>query len=244
MKRWWHVSPKRVVIALVVVFALMWILGKAVGWLAPWAEARSMLRDNAALAQLPAPIPDRSLTALSDDSIVFFGLTVRTPWGRFGTIRSTPGIAMIPFPDRQVAMILYEPREDDFVKRMWKEAQPNYLKTGVSNFNLMAAEMATTPSEVQWWKSPNENEARYFLLEMKSLDLGDMKAIYSVGIGEWRGFQEGNPALPPYRVRLDLFDLADYHYQIVISGKNGGGPAFSQAELNAMVVSLKPIPHN
>ncbi len=242
MRKWWHVSPKRVVIAVVVVFTLMWMAGKAAEWLAPRTEARSMLRNYPELAQLPVPLPDQSLATLSDNPLVFFGLTVYTPWGRFGTIQSAPGIAMIPFPERHLEMILYKPQADSFEKAMWDNARP--VKSGISGYQLMAAEMAATPDQLKLWKGPSRNEASSFLLEMKQLILGDMRAIYAISAGEFRGFQEGNPTDPPYRVRLDLFDSADYHYQIVISAKGGSGPTFSQAEVNPMVASVKPLPHN
>jgi hypothetical protein len=205
-----------------------------------------MLRGDPELAQLPAPLHDQGLATLSADPFVFFGLTVYTPWGRFGTIRSAPGIAIIPFPDRRLEMILYKPQADTFEKAMWDsaaQARPA-IKSGISGYQLMAAEMAATPDQLKWWKGPSRNEASSFLLEMKQLNLGDMRAIYTIGAGEFRGFQEGNPANPPYRVRLDLFDSADYHYQIIISAKGGSGPTFSQAEVNAIVASVKPLPHN
>jgi hypothetical protein len=203
-----------------------------------------MLRDNPTLAQLPIPLSDQSLAKLSDNAIVFFGLTVYTPWGRFGTIHSAPGMARIPFPERQIGMLLYEPDGDTFEKMILNSVQASSTKTRISGYKLMAAEMESTPDQVKWWRSPDRNEASSLLLEMKSLKLGDRRAIYSVNIGQFRGFQEGDPALPPYRVRLDLFDLADYHYEIAMSAQSGSGPAFCQAEVNAIVASLKPIPHN
>jgi hypothetical protein len=238
------VSWKQAVIALAAIFAVMWLTGEAMKWLAPWTEARSMARDNPALAHLPALLPDQSLAVLSDNPIMIFGLTVHTAWSRFGTIQSAPGLAIIPFPERHIEMLLYEPHQDNFEMVMWNITKAGSMKTGSSSYELLAAEMATTPDQVKWWRSPYQNEARSFLLEMKSLTLTDMRVIYLVNIGGWHGFQEGNPAVPPYRVRLDLFDLADYHYELVISAKGDGRPAFSQAEINALVASLKPIPHN
>ena len=244
MQKWWHVSWKRIAIVLAVLFALVWAAGKSMKWLAPWIEARSMLRDNPTLVQLPIPLPDQTLAKLSDSTIVLFGLTVYTPWGRFGTIQSAPGMATIPFPERHIEMLLYEPNQDTFEKKMWNSVPTNSTNTAISSYKLMAAEMAITPNHVKWWRSPDQNEASSFLLELKSLKLGGMRALYSVNTGHFRGFQEGNPALPPYRVRLDLFDLADYHYEILMSAQSGNGPAFSQADVNAIVASLKPLPRN
>jgi hypothetical protein len=203
-----------------------------------------MLRDNPALAKLPVPLPDQSLATLSESPILLFGLTVHTAWGRFGEIQSTPGVARIPFLDRNVEMLLYAPHQENFEKAMWDSARAGPTKTHLSSLELMAAELATTPDQVKWWGSPIQNEAKSFLLAMKSLKMGDTRSIYFVNFGGWRGFQEGNPALLPYRVRLDLFDSEDRDYEIIISPKSGVGPSFSQAEVNAMVASLQPLPHN
>jgi hypothetical protein len=244
-RKWWHVSPKRVVIALLVVFSLVLLIGKAMEWIAPWAEAKAVLRDNPALDILPAPLTDRNLATLSDSQVELFGLTVHTPWGAFGTIRSAHGFAAIPFPERHVEMLLYEPHVDSFEKEMWNHAtQASPIKTGISSYNLMAAEMSTTPDQVKWWRGRSRNEACNFLLEMKSLNLGGLRAIYMVNAGKLQGFQEGDPSVRPSRVRLDLFDLTDRHYEFVIASKNNDEPAFSQADINAVLASLKFAPQN
>lgn len=243
MQKWWHVSPTRVVIALIAVIALIWMIGRAMQWLAPWTEARSMLRDNPTLARFPAPLADRSLSTVSGTPIVLFGLMVPTPWGAFGTIRSAPGLAIIPFPERHVEMLLYETHADSFEKAMWDdEAHISHARmdTRISGYRLMAAEMATRPDQVKGWRGRTRNEADSFLLEMKDLKLGGLRTIYTVDVGSLRGFQEGDPNVRPYRVRIDLFDSADRHYEIQIASENGGKSSFSQAEVNAVLLSLKP----
>jgi len=76
------------------------------------------------------------------------------------------------------------------------------------------------------------------------MELGDDGAVYAVNFGQVRGFQEGNPAVPPYRVHLDLFDAADHHYEIQIAVQNDSRSVLTQAQVNAMVASLRPIPQS
>ena len=118
MQKWWHVSPTRIVIALVAVFALMWMIGQAVQWLAPWTEARSMLRENPALAQIPVASSDQSLATLSGFRVELFGISVQTPWDKPGTIRMVPGLAVVPFPGQHVAMMLFAPTSQLAEKRL------------------------------------------------------------------------------------------------------------------------------
>ena len=101
--------------------------------------------------------------------------------------------------------------------------------------------MMSTPDQVKWWNGPTENEARSFLLEMKSLNLGNLRSIYAVNAGGLHGFQEGDPAAPPYRIRMDRFDSTDRHYQIRISATDNHGPLISQSQINAMVASIQPL---
>jgi hypothetical protein len=72
--------------------------------------------------------------------------------------------------------------------------------------------------------------------------LGNLRDIYTISANGLRGFQEGNPSVKPCRVRLDLFDSADRHYGLIIGTQNDRGPALSQAEVNAIVASLQPVP--
>jgi hypothetical protein len=58
------------------------------------------------------------------------------------------------------------------------------------------------------------------------------------------GFQIGDPALSPYKVVLDLYDRSDRRYQILIVGKDLTHQVITQAEINGMVASLRPIPHS
>jgi len=207
--------------------------------LSPWYEARSLFRDHPTLGKLPSALPDKSMAPLSGFRVELFGLTIQTPWTHIGTIQMASGVAMIPFPEQHVAMTLYKPNSDDFERRLFAEA--TYQRddiTTISNSRLIAAELSTTPDDVKWWKRSKQNEARTFLLEMKLLLIGNLNEIYSVDFGNLKGFQLGNPSLPPYQVRLDLFDSSDRHYQIRVSPTNDHGPIISQAQINAIAASI------
>jgi len=234
---WWRVS-----LGLIVLFVAIWMLGKAMQRLSPWYETRSLSRDHPILGKLPSALPDKSMAPLSGFRVEIFGLAFQTPWSHIGTMTirmMASNEAMIPFPDQHVAMTLFRPSSDDFEKRMFAEAvHARDDATVISNYKLVAAEMLTTPDDVKWWKSYSQNEARTFLLEMKSLRIGDLNEIYSIDFGNLKGFQVGNPSLPPYQIRLDLFDVSDRHYQIRIASTDNHGPIISQAQINAIAASV------
>jgi hypothetical protein len=113
-----------------------------------------------------------------------------------------------------------------------------------SNCDFMAAELAATPDQVKWWKPRTENTQNMILLTLKSMEMHDFREIYTLEFGEMRGFQFGDPAVPPYKVWLDLYDVNNRRYQIWMVAHIPSQPFLSQAEINGIVASLHPIPHS
>ena len=75
----------------------------------------------------------------------------------------------------------------------------------------------------------------------KGMGLGDSTAIHPIESSRVRGFQFGDPDAAPYKVLLELFDTADRHYELVISGKDKNHPVITQAQINALVGSFRAI---
>ncbi len=131
-----------------------------------------------------------------------------------------------------------------------KKAQKFFGKQLLSSkFTLMQAAMNATPDQVKWWRFRNAaNERDEELLVIKSLALAfipsshasAMRPIYTIASGEIRGFQIGDPGVPPYDVRVDGFDTADRHFELDITGLKGHGAIVIQPELNAMILSIQP----
>lgn len=241
---WRHVRWPRVAIVLAALLVVVWLISWAATRLAPWNEAQSMYHANPGLANAPVPLPDQRMAPLTGASVYPFSLRIQTPWSQLGTITSNFNVDYIPFPKERVEMTVFEPYADSLATKMWDDVKGAHDRgngniVGGPNYALLAAELMATPDQVKWWKTPAENEPDLFLLEQKSMRLGDIRDIYIVSPSGLRGFQEGNPAVPPYRVRVDLFDSDDRHYQLRIESEDNHGPALSQAELNAMIASLQ-----
>jgi hypothetical protein len=239
----WHVNWLRVSLGLIVCFAAIWLVGEAMQSLSPWYEARSLFRQQPALERTPSPIRDKSVAPLPGFQVELFGLAVQTPWNRSGTIQLASNLATIPFPEQHVAMMLFKPSSNDFERRMFAQATRERDDAGgISNYKLVAAEMFATPDDVKWWRGIKRNEAQSFLLEMKALRIADLTEIYSIDFGNFKGFQVGNPSMPPYRILLDLVDVNDRYYQIRIGPTDRHGPIISQAQINAVVASIHQLP--
>jgi len=112
-----------------------------------------------------------------------------------------------------------------------------------SDYNLMAAAMATTQADPHWWAAPKENRRRDVLLTLKSEEMRDANAVYEISGNGLRGYQLGNPAAAPYDVRLVLFDRKDRRYAVLLHRSEKNAPFVTQSEVNAIVASIRPIPH-
>lgn len=119
-----------------------------------------------------------------------------------------------------------------------------------SQFKLTQAAMLATPEQVKWWRfRSSQNERASLLLLLKFVALTESppvhalatRPIYTIASGEFRGFQFGNPDLPPYDARIDLFDGADRHLAFDIWGVEGHGQVLTQEEINAMLASIRPV---
>jgi hypothetical protein len=118
-----------------------------------------------------------------------------------------------------------------------------------SKFKLMQAVMSATPEQAKWWRFRSlENQRVEYLLLTKfsaltqfppthSFTLGP---IYAIAYGECRGFQIGDPDVPPYEAHVDLFDKADRYFAFDITGPEGHGQVLTQEEINGFVASIRP----
>jgi hypothetical protein len=251
MKDWWRVSWKRVGIALLVVFAVLWLvawIGDAVvRQMAPWQTARDLGRDDPHLSLLPIALPDTRLATLDGLRIERFGFSFQVPWKVIDRQKDLKGLSVLAFKGGGSVMIMDPSLSLDTLKLVRSDAGLAQIvgqETLRSNYALTAAGMVATPGQVKWWRTAHGNARNMFLLSMKMTALHGLGPIYSLHSGELRGYQEGDPSVSPYSVRLNLFDGAGHHYEITIADADGTRTALSQAELNAVVTSFKPIPHN
>lgn len=116
-----------------------------------------------------------------------------------------------------------------------------------SKFELMQAALSATPDQVKWWRfRSSQNERAKLLLLVKfsvllSWPHASIKGpIYFISSGSVRGYQLGDPNVPPYETHLDLFDATGRHLALDAIGPSGHGQLFNQEEIDAIVASIQP----
>jgi len=249
--RWWHVSWKRVGLALLVIFltpvliAVVWNL--AYLQLLPWQLSRQTAATNPGIENIPCALPNNSLATLPGKHVERFGFSIQLPWNEIYRDQTLNDVALVSSNDGGLLTINSPSYSVDSIATLRRlanlspELRSESLQT---NYALTSAAMNAKPEQVKWWRTRGQNQKDFTLLEMKSLVEDECHgALYTINFGEMRGFQQGDPSVAPYCVRLDLFDKDDRHYKITFGEYAEQGPIVTQAAINAMVASLRPISH-
>jgi hypothetical protein len=219
----------------------------------PWLVSQRMCKVDPRLSIVPADLPTKAEAPLSKVTIDRYGFRVplpneeiaRTIQGDFVTMvfLRKGGDLMIQNPSHYPGILGIAISDKNEERLVGQEASH-------SKFKLMQAAMWATPEQARWWRFHNfENERVENLLLTKFSILTGIASpyaftlgpIYTILAGGFCGFQIGNPGLPPYEAHLNLFDGADRHFAFDVSGPTGHGQLFTQAEINAVVASIRPI---
>jgi hypothetical protein len=247
--KWWHVSWKRVALALTIVFGtlalLAWTAVEATHQLLPWLMVRHVAQEHPDTTLAVSQLPLKNIDVPDGVQIAFHGFSFQVPWKDVEMQSSGQSYLLMVFGNG-TRILIQDPPSVIFHAKLLR-SDPQFIRsfgtdTLRSDYDLMAAEMAANPDQAAWWKTPRQNANCLFLLGEKGMDLHGATVAYAVNLGEVRGFQAGSPSVAPYEIYLDLFDSADRHYQIWIRTRQNSASVLSQAEVNGMVASLKPGP--
>jgi hypothetical protein len=257
--KWWHVrwrlaarSLFRFAKILAPVCLLAAVAYGALFLLSPWLTAHRLSQSDSRLSIIPVEPPTKAEAPLSNVTTDCSGVILRLPNHSANPIH-TESLTTVSLNDGflECSNISQEPGVLEIMAG-GKGAQKAFGKELLrSKFNFMQAAMNATPDRVKWWRLRNAaNQRDECLLVTKSLALtfipsfhaSAMRPIYTIASGKIRGFQIGNPEVPPYDARLDWFDAMDHHFTLDITGPQRHGPILTQPELNAMIASIQPTP--
>jgi len=217
-----------------------------------WDFAKKMSHAHPNLDVVPTPLIDTSVAKLVGPRIEKFGFSFQVPWRSVERDRTIKGLAILSFSEGS-GLLIFDPAAEVNGAEIMRGTTVRQQKlmddlfgsrTLSSNYELMAAEVLSTPAEVKWWATRAHNLRNGILLTNKSIDIHDANVIHLISSATVRGFQYGDPHLLPSLIQIDLFDGADNHYKLIISGKDQSRPVISQAQINALVSSFhtKAIP--
>jgi hypothetical protein len=232
-----------------------WSLSSVVAFFicfSPWLSSQHLGKTDPQLSIIPVSLSSKAEAILSNSSIEHYGFMFRLPnKGIARTIEQTTlvrfphGMLEFPRPLRyEDSLVLASVHSDNNAEKLFGREMLH------SQFKLMQAVMLVTPEQVKWWRfRSSQNERASLLLVLKFVALTEsspvhaltIRPVYTIASGEFRGFQLGNPDVPPYDARIDLFDGADRHLAFDIWAVDGHGQVLTQEEINAMVASIRPV---
>lgn len=241
------------------VYVVLWLV-LAIGYgvfylLAPWIGAQRLASIEPQLSAVPLSLTTQTQAGLSNSGFDAYGFNFLLPNKEIVTTRRSELITVVSFHDGGGLMLLKpSPLDISILRsaakngdRAEKVLGPELLQ---SNFNLMQAAMLATPEQVKWWRfRSTQNQRTDFLLLAKALALIKCShlskgPVYTISFGQFHGFQCGNPNVAPYDAHIEVFDQADRHFALDVSGPSGHGQVLTQEELNAMVASIRHSPAN
>jgi hypothetical protein len=211
-------------------------------------DAAAYCAQSAATWALPTPVPDTSEAILTGPRVARSGLSVQMP----GPISESGGPTDTMSVTRLIngGTVIFFPFQPDDAA-MLRQATPLQARTLTAaldsetmppGYDLLAAAMQATPAEVKWWAGRARNTHSMILLMNKAMAMGYADSIHPVSGGPVRGFQFGDPSVTPYVAAFHLFDARDRHYVMVISGQSQGMPVITQAQINAVLSSIRTTP--
>jgi hypothetical protein len=247
----WDVSWKRVGKMLLSIFLGGWLLIAAAAGVAyqldPWLAARRMRKLEPTIDLIPTAVPDTRVANLSGQQVDAFGFSIQLPWehldqvrvrASFLTVSGGGGLVVFEDPSNPVSSVRTAIELAKYVPNISADTRHSIC-------DLQQIAMEATTDQVKWWKTPRQNEKARELLLLKAvtepLALGTEGKLYTMRSGVLCGFQKGDPQTSPFSTRIELADPAGKSYRFSFYSHNGQ-PAFTQAELNAIVASIRPVP--
>lgn len=224
----------------------------AIYLMTPWLFSQRMLEIDPRLSLVPVNLSTKIEVPLSYTTIDCYGFRISLPNEEITSTFQGDLITTVFFR-KGGALMIDNPSEEWRIHKFVisdKRAERWVGQEAVhSKFKLMQAAMSVTPEQTKWWRFRNfENERVEYLLSTKFAFLAEapspyaltLRPIYAISAGGLRGFQIGNPDVPPYELHSDLFDGADRYFVLEVSGPKGHGQVLTQAEVNAIVASIRP----
>jgi hypothetical protein len=242
-RKWTQVSWKRVLIALAILFALGACFEVAESFFLPLYYMRNLSRSIPELSLMPTALQFTKRSPLAPMRIECFEYSFQTPWQQ-KTRRDFHTATFITFQNG-ISLLAAEPGSNpNFAADLRKrgpEIQKAFGSAALSSqYDWMTAELSATPAQMHWWTF-RERPRLAILLGSKAADASEATAIFKIGNEELRGYQFNDSVAGTREVKLELFDVNDRRYQLRIFT---GGSEVTQADINAIVASMRPIPHS
>ncbi|UWZ82980.1 hypothetical protein [Occallatibacter riparius] len=239
---WWKLRWTRVFTALCVIVPFPVLLA---WYLQPWYSARQIGSHMLALHVEPARLHDTDRSPVDPERLRAFEYSFQSPWGKVDTRKDLKHATIFLWNDGPI-LTAFEPVSKSDSAQTIDPKRVSVHDLGLifvnHGYNSLAAELNATPEQIHWWDRSGSARLGY-LLAMKELNLQRGSVTYKIENEELRGFQFSDHAIAPFQVTLELFDVNGRRYELTITSPPDSRKV-TQADINALVASFRPIPHS
>lgn len=212
-------------------------------------EAHHWTRDNAWITDVPEPL-NAQAPAAGSTQLKAFNYEFKVPWTGKQKINKTLTYVEFRFDSGQV-VILYDPEAQlDTVHALKASSPLEYQQLQNvfggqpldTNYALYQAVYGASPAATSPFMPMRDAIRTNDLLLWKiSFGYDAMPGLHSIGFGENHGFQFGDPSSGG-AVALRIFDGRDSQLRFIFLTQAGSNAKIDQADINAAVQSLQPVP--
>ncbi len=210
---------------------------------------RWQVRNEPDLWIVPRPLPAPTNESPARKTFSYFGCEFDSPWSEVKQqVNFGPAVRLV-FSGGQVIAILDPARQANALQIFRQGAARRKANVATvfgkdatqSNYALRSAIVNLTPADLRFYISPNKMVDNAVFLLLKPISTTNVKhGFYSFQTNWIRGFQQGDPARDEMVV-IDGFDGQDREIVIVVGVGHGTINRASQADINRITYSLRPI---
>jgi hypothetical protein len=197
---------------------------------------------------VPKPLSSTTLAETNGRKFSYFGYEFDTPWTEVKQERKLTSMAILNFSSGASVSILDPAGSLDELQVLKQETAKHGVAVKAvfgedatrSNYALRSKILNLTPRDLRLFSPRQEMVSNSILLIMKGIWTKRIKGgLYSVQTEWLHGFQEGSPAEDKIAV-IEAWDANDRKVEVWI-GSGPGAPNVSQAEINRILFSLRPV---
>jgi hypothetical protein len=182
-------SWKRVLVALLAVFAVIGVAGGIYAYLSPWIIARSFLQSAPALDLVPTLLPDTTIAQLAGPRIESGGISLQLPWNPPNRDVSSGVISLPQKEALSISGVKFAENRANLIRGL-AGSKGDALRQALgdrtlrSNYDLMRTELAASSAQAKWWKSRSANTTAMVLLAFKNTHVVSAEFLGRYGLRE------------------------------------------------------------
>jgi len=207
------------------------------------------LRNAAELWVVPAPLRVAANEPCKGRTFSYFGYEFETPWTQVKRERKQESVAALNFSGRQFVTIFDPAQSANELDLMKQSAAKRGVElravlgdeAGRSRYALRSWMWNLTPADLRLFSSRQKMASSSVFLTLKKIWMTGIKGgLYSFETSRFRGFQKGGPGQDDVII-IEAFDAQDRKIEIWIGAERGSKNRPSQADINTILYSLRPV---